>query len=139
MRARLKEPGGFEAEDFTENTRPTNAQVATLLARGHDAVSSRIGTELCQDAVDRGFGDQGTELAAIYVAMVIEQSYYPEQTRNQGSSFQSLMQLWKEGIGGLEKAVKDVCGTDEGGGAGQQPHSFFDDEPLFGRTYPLRW
>lgn len=142
LRARLKEPGGNEPEDFTANTRPTKAQVDTLAAQGNRAVASRVGSDLCQAAIDAGLVDAGKELAAIYVAMLIEQSYYPEQTRNAGSSFQSLYQLWKDGIAAYTEQVGEVCGTGDGeavGGAGQEPHAFFDDLALLGRANPLRW
>lgn len=136
VRARVVEPGGNEPNDFTAETRPTLDQVTALLPDGHRAVASKIGANLCDSASDLEADGKG--LAAIYVAMEIEQSFYPEQTRDAGSSFQSLMQLWKDGISALKENVDDQCGPGEGG-EGQEPHAFFDEEPLFGRTYPAAW
>jgi hypothetical protein len=139
LRARLKEPGDFEPEDFTANTRPTQAQVEVLAAQGDREVGKRIGRELCQAALDEGLDEDARAAAAIWVAMLIEQSYYPEQTRNAGSSFQSLYQLWKDSIKALTEAVGERCGTGDGdavGGEGQRPSAFFDDNALIGRNYP---
>ena len=137
LRARLKVAGGGEEETFTTGTRPTKSQVEKLLGQGRRRVEQSIGSDLCEDAAH--LAEDATQAAAIYVAMLIEQSYFPEQTRNAGSSFQSLKSLWDDSIKTLTEAVGDLCGGGGGssvGGSGARAKATFDDLPLIGRSTP---
>lgn len=135
--ARLVLRGGGNSETFTDQTKPTKAQVEKLLDDAGKRVSSKTGGTPCND--DLIADAQGT--AAIYAAMLIEQSYYPGQTRDQGSSFQSLLALWKDAISDLAKAVAEQCGG-QGGGDGdigmdtRSPKATFDSCGLIGRSNP---
>jgi hypothetical protein len=134
MRARTKVRGGDEADTFTEETKPTRSAVERLIVLACRRVSSAIGASPCNDDLRLDAG----AAAAIYAAMSAEQSYYPEQTSNVGSSFQSLKSLWKDQITDLKAAVTAQCGT-EAGGEGQLPESSFDDYGIIGRTNPPAW
>lgn len=142
IRARTKIPGGGEAGTFNENTRPTGLEVEALIYQAVRRVSSAVGGEPCSDELR--FDASGA--AAIYAAMLAEQSYYPEQTRAEASSFRSLEMLWKDQIKTLAAAVAEQCGgqgtggEDGGGNAGAlAAGGFSDGYPLIGRDYPVRW
>lgn len=136
LQARLAKRGGGMAQTFDDTTRPTAQQVEKLIARGVQAVVSRVGADPCSDELK----DMAGSTAAIYTAMLVEQSYYPGQTRDAGSSFQSLLSLWKDDIKALDSRVAEECG--EGGGAGgsggdnRTGVGYFDTLPLVGRSYP---
>lgn len=137
--ARLEQRGGGKASTFDETTSPTGEQVESLCVLASREVSKRIGAELCADAVAAGLADDAKAAAALYAAMLIETSYYPEQTRHEGSAFRSHKALWDDAIKSLTEAVGEVCGTGSGsavGGAGPSPAAFFDDREILGPNGP---
>jgi hypothetical protein len=132
--ARTKDTGGNEGE-FNENTRPTATQVQRLIGRAVRRVASAIGIDPCTGDLR----EDARAAAALYAAMLVEQSYFPEQTRNEGSSFASLNSLWKDAIRTLTEAVGERCGGGDGsavGGTGQMPSSNFDDRTILGPAGP---
>lgn len=136
LQARLERRGGGKAETFDDSTSPTGDQVALLAGQAGRRVAASIGNELCADAAH--LADDAINAAAIYAAMLVEQSYFPEQTRNAGSSFQSLKSLWDDAIKTLTASVGELCGNVAGAGdsGGQSPRSWFDSLPLIGRSGP---
>lgn len=137
LQARLERRGGGKAQTFDDTTSPTGTQVGLLAGQAGRRVAASIGTELCPAAAD--LADDAIQAAAIYAAMLVEQSYFPEQTRNAGSSFQSLKSLWDDAIRTLTEAVGERCGSGDGGavgGEGQRPRAWFDALPLIGRSSP---
>lgn len=136
LQARLARRGGGMADTFDQTTRPTGDQVARLCDRAARAVAARIGSDPCTDDLK----SEARSTSAIYAAMLVEQSYYPGQTRDSGSSFQSLLSLWKDDIKALDTRVAEECGTGGGGGGGTGDNrtglGYFDTVPLIGRSYP---
>lgn len=136
LRARTKVAGGKEAGTFTEETRPTGAEVERLIQQAVRRVATNTGAEPCTANLQL----DATAAAALYTAMLIEQSYYPEQTTGTGNSFSSLEKLWKDQITMLTTAVGEQCGSSDGEAPGpgdQMPSAFMDDGfYLIGRTFP---
>lgn len=139
LRARTKVPGGTEVGTFTEETRPTAGDVERLIDQAVRRVASSITYEPCSPGLETDA--QGA--AALYCAMLVEQSYYPETTTAGGSSFLSLNTLWKEQISTLVEAVAEECGigigvggSGEGGGGGiaQMPAGAFYAPPMVAET-----
>lgn len=115
IRARTKVPGGGLAGTFNTQTKPTAEQVEPLIDEACDFISTSLGEKgPCSGNLERRTG----VLAAMYAAMLVEQSYYPESTSNAGSSFKSLEALFNPQLKRLEVAVEQQCGEGEGGGGG---------------------
>lgn len=118
IRARTKDAGGNEVGTFDETTRPTGEEVERLIVKAVRRVQTQVQTPCTTELQE----DAGAA-AAIYAAMLIEQSYFPEQTQAAGSSFNSLNTLWKEQIKVLDQEVARICGgaaEAEGGGTGAE-------------------
>jgi len=113
IRARTKDAGGNEVGTFDETTRPTGDEVELLIDKAVRRVQTQVG-EPCNETLREDAG----AAAALYAAMLVEQSYFPEQTAPTGSSFNSLNTLWKELIAVLDKEVARICGGEAGGEGG---------------------
>jgi hypothetical protein len=137
IRARTKVKGGRDTGVFNSKTHPTAVQVEKLIRQACRRVSTKIGRNPCTDDLRMDAGSA----AALYTAMLVEQSYYPEQTTREGSSFKSLQSLWKDAIGALEEAVEDQCGEGDGSTAGgPMPAGSFDDgHGIISRGNPEAW
>jgi hypothetical protein len=101
IRARTKDDAMNELGTFTTATRPTAAEVAGYIVQAVDAVVIRVG------AVRDALKPRAQELAALYAAMLIELSYWPEQIRENRSPYDSLKALFDEGMAALYGAVID--------------------------------
>jgi hypothetical protein len=139
LRTRTKNNFGVELGAFTTATRPTDEQAEAMIDYATPHVASRVGsvTDLCQDSLT----SRARDMAALYAAMLIELSYFPEQVRNNQSPYQEYKKLFDEGMESLTDEVARECGegegvgdTDTGGGA---PSFNFDvsTKPL-GREFP---
>jgi hypothetical protein len=142
IRARTKIPGGGEAGTFTEQTRPTKAEVERIIAQAVDHVAASVGGEPCNDQLVQS----ATAAASLLAAVIIETSYWPEQAEARGSAAARLEKLFDTRMKSLTSAVSEECGGqgtggEEGGGnAGAvAAGSFNDGYPLIGRDYPERW
>ena len=137
IRARTKIAGGGEAGTFTEGTKPTEEQAEGIIDQAVRRVASEIGASPCTDDLQ---ADAKT-CAAMYAAILIETSYYPETTSNAGSSAVRLEALWKPQMNTLAEAVSLLCGEGTGGegGADQHPpaHATFDERRLIGPNGPV--
>lgn len=136
LRARTKArgTGGEELGTFTDLTRPSGAEVERLLDRAVRRVATAVGGEPCNASL----GEDARSAAAIYAAMLVEQSYFPEQT-GPGSSFAALNTLWTDQITDLKDAVAEQCGG-QGPGVGSSAAVWHGDErPLIGPVAPLDW
>lgn len=143
IRARTKVPGGHEEGTFTTQTRPTKAEVESLIAQAVDHVAAAIGGDPCSDQLEESSGAASALLAAI----LIEQSYWPEQAEARGSTAARLESLFNARMKTLTAAVAEECGgqgtgnADEGSGnSGAVAQGGFNDGyALIGRDYPVRW
>jgi hypothetical protein len=149
IRARTKVRGGVEVGTFLDEdedsgpTRPTRTGAEEQIDIAMRRVASAIGGyELCQAAVDDGLEDDAGGATAQYAAALIEQSYWPDQTSNPGSSFRSLMDLFKDSIKTLTEAVGERCGGTAGDGSGGGAHAIAKAGPpecggVIGREGPV--
>lgn len=141
IRARTKVPGGKEVGTFTANTRPTEAEVKELIGQAVDHVAAAIGGDPCNDQLRESAGAASAMLAAI----LIEQSYWPEQAEARGSTAARLESLFNTRMKSLTAAVAEECGgqgtggTEDGNSGAVAAGSFSDGCQLLGRDYPARW
>lgn len=141
IRARTKVPGGKEVGTFTENTRPTNAEVEAIIAQAVDHVSAAIGGDPCNDGLRESAGAASAMLAAI----LIETSYWPEQAEARGSAASRLESLFNTRMKALTASVAEQCGgqgtggSEDGNSGALAAGSFYDGHALIGRDYPPRW
>jgi hypothetical protein len=137
IRARTKIPGGGIAGVFTEETTIKAREVEPLIAQAVRRVSSEIGAEPCTDELKI----DARTAAAIYAAMLVEQSFFPEQTTAAGNSFASLEKLFKPQLQTLANRVERECGTGSGGEDGSEgatiARATFDDRRLLGPNGPV--
>jgi hypothetical protein len=98
IRARTKDDAGNEHGTFDDTTRPTSTQVEILITNGCADVATWVGYEL-HDSL----WNEARNLATIYTACQIEESYYPEQVAAQRSAWE---QLWRRYQYGLERLVE---------------------------------
>jgi hypothetical protein len=135
IRARTRITGGKLAMTFNDETKPTGAEVERLIRQAVLRVSTSVGMEPCNADLEQ----QASYATSLYAAMLVEQSYYPEQTTREQSSFQSLYTLWKETISTLAERVNDECGEGgvDGGEGGEgvdtrHPVAHFDNREIIG-------
>ncbi len=138
IRARTKDSGGNEVGTFDSTTRPTGRQAERLIEMAVARVTTAVGTNLCTADIEADARD----CAALYAAMLAEQSYYPEMTQAAGSSFNSLKALWEPAIKTLTEQVAETCGGEgDGGEATGAPvghvSAAFDDREIIGPNGPM--
>lgn len=137
IRARTKIAGGGQAGTFTDETNVKKSEVEPLIDQAVRRVSSEIGVEPCTEDLR----EDATTCAAIYAAMLIEQSFFPEQTTSAGNSFKSLEALFKPQLQSLANRVQRECGTGSGGEDGSEgvaiSRATFDSRTLIGPNGPL--
>lgn len=125
IRARTKDSLGAEVGTFNGDTRPTDTAVEDLIHEAVSHVDSMYGGEPCEDNLKA----RAKGLAAIYTAMLIEQSYFPEQVNSNFSPYDKLERLFDKGVTSLAKAVSEACGgqgTEDEPGASVLPVFDFD-------------
>ena len=89
LRARTKDASMHELGTFTDQTRPTDAEVELLITNGCAKVASAVGWEIPADA-----WAEGLHLAAIWAACEVELSYWPEQVRTERSAYAQLHEMY---------------------------------------------
>lgn len=137
IRARTKIAGGGEAGTFTTATKPTAEEVERIIDQAVRRVASEIGVSPCSEDLQ---ADAKT-CTAMFAAILVETSFFPETTSNAGSSAVRLEALWKPQMNTLAEAVSLQCGEGTGGegGGDQHPpaHATFDARALIGPNSPL--
>jgi hypothetical protein len=136
--ARTKVTGGKEVGTFNENTRPTAAAAQAIIDTAVGLVAGSFTSSPCSGTLR----ESARRYAALYASMLIEASFYPEQTETSGSSFQAHLKLWERGVDKLAALIKVNCGGEEGEEAEEGnalPAGGFDDGLLlYGRDWPPR-
>jgi hypothetical protein len=136
IRARTKIAGGGIAGTFTDQTNIKAVDVEAIIAQAVGLILSDLGGEPCTDALQ----GQMKTVAAILAAMLVEQSFFPEQTTGAGNSFASLEKLYKPKMQSLADQVEKQCGTGGGGEDGSEgsasARATFDNRRLLGPTFP---
>jgi hypothetical protein len=126
VRVRTKSKmGGPPLGTFTEDTRPNGDEVEALISYATASVAARIGLSPCTDALK----SRARGMAALYTAMLIELSYFPEQVGSDRSPYAKYKELYDDGMGALVEAVAENCGGggdgESVGGSGPLPSSEF--------------
>lgn len=128
LRARTKGNASSPTEQgtFNDHTRPTGEQVEVLIPKGVRKVASRIGAEICVgDSPEKQvelYGD-AQDLAAMWTAMQIELSYFPEQVGSSRSPYDQMRRAFDQDLAVLTQAVAEHCGG-KGGRSSSPAHSF---------------
>lgn len=100
IRTRTKPRDGQEyLGTFNENTTPTADQVESLISQAVGAVDGTVGP--VSDALEARAGN----VAAIYAAMLVELSYFPEQIDTDRSPYEKLKELYDQALSGLLAAT----------------------------------
>lgn len=137
-RTKEKGSGGQRVGTFTANTSPTAEEALRLIRQAGWRVAAKLTADPCKANLREG----ARAATALYASMLIESSYWPEQTEAAGSSFQARLKLWERQLDDLAELVKANCtggeGEDEEGtaGAALAAGGFDDGELLYGRDYP---
>ncbi len=123
---------------FTSETEPTGDQVETLINLATANVASRVGStdDLCTDALT----SRSRGMAALYAAMLVELTYFPEQVNGNKSPYAQYKTLYDDGMDVLIESVSETCGGGGGedpggsiGGTGLQPSYDFGPYESVGR------
>lgn len=102
LRARTKDTlTGVELGKFTENTRPTVAEINPLIDEVVARIVAKVGRRL-PDGVHR----YARRIAAIGVACDVELSYWPEQIAEGRSPYTELKAQFDEGLADLVSAAQ---------------------------------
>lgn len=112
MRARTRDDTGTELGTFTTATRPTDAEVTTLIAHAVDLVAAKVGAD-----VPTAWRASAKRTAALLAATLIEGAYWPENTGESGQSARThYYELYTDSLAALVDAL-------EGQTPGQQVYS----------------
>lgn len=122
LRARTTNAVG-ETGAFTSSTKPTADQVDALIGVAYAFVTQRAG----EDALTRA-PQLARHACALYTAMLVELSYYPEQTDEDGSAYQRFKEQFEEAMIAL------IGAAHEGGRTGRM-ESVALESPYSGDTY----
>lgn len=127
LRARTRGPEGDELGTFTDQTHPTDDQVASIIDAAKPFVTGALGTVSEGSACEDG----ARSLWAIKAAELVEISYFPEQLVAPGGTVAALRALYAD----LLPAVQACISSDGSGGGGDDgdstpPSSCFYDVPL---------
>jgi hypothetical protein len=114
LRARTKDDNGTELGKWTADTRPTDDEVARLIALA------------ARELVPPDFAGPCTRSAqsaiTYHAACLIELSYFPEQVRSDRSPYEEL-----KALADAARSELDVCissGAPDGGGAGGEGYAY---------------
>lgn len=118
MRARTKDTSGDELGTFTDATRPTGDDVAVLIDQAVDEVWGQLGhapvvTPLDEATLARFF-PRVRRATALYAAMLVEASFWPEQINDDQSPFEAYRTLYEKAMEGLVASVTTDPGDRQG-------------------------
>lgn len=103
LRARTYVDGQYIGT-FTADTRPTASDVSAYISAAYSYLAARLG-----GTIPTAQAATAKHLIAVYAAMLIEQSYSPEQTGDDSSVFGRLSALFDAQIVSLIDALADVA------------------------------
>lgn len=129
IRARTKDPNGVELGTFTADTRPTDAEVTTIIQNAAGKVAARFG-----DTVAAPLAFAAREVVALRAAMIVELSFFGDQIQAGRSPYTELKDLYEENYQQLLDArlalgADLLAGTDDDTSAAGLPSFAF---PPFG-------
>lgn len=128
LRARTQDTSDEELGKWTEDTRPTLAEVERLLAMAQSIVLGQTGpltpeVLICQEADD--IMVQAATVVALLAAMLVELSYFPEQVQSTRSAYEQYRELFwgPDGKSGLIGALVSAVSECAMGGVTPEPPS----------------
>jgi hypothetical protein len=105
MRARTKNKLGKELGTFTDDTRPTGAEVEGVIAQAVALVSPRLGGSVA----DR-LQDLARSIVTLRAAMMIEASYTPETDDGAGTAYDRYETQYTESLEAYDVAAGHDAG-----------------------------
>lgn len=124
LRARTKIPNGGELGTFTDKTRPTAVQVDVLIDQAIEDVVAQIGVPEVGAALE----EKAQRAAALYAAVLVEASFYPEQVASGRSPADLYEKLYENRMKALVAYVaqggEDPDNADGAAGAAEADLSF---------------
>jgi hypothetical protein len=134
LRARTKDSGGRELGEWTDETRPTLAQVEETIALADAVVTARVGT-----AVEACAGPFA--IAVVFeAACMIEKGYWPEQVESGRSHYD---QLRAEADAVIEGVRECQAGNLPDGADGERTWQVYDvctpAQPCSAGDWPVDW
>jgi hypothetical protein len=127
LTARTKDANGRELGEWTDETRPTRAEVQTRIEIARTLVRTGAGfiPDKCVEGVEAA--------VALLASMLTEAAFWPEQTQSNQSTYERLRELYLQA---REAVVLCVAGGPEGAGGG----AYELDVSGFGAcALPLDW
>lgn len=117
LRARTQDDNDEEIGTFTDETRPTSAQVERLIQQASAVVYGATGdmsdeTLVCPGA--NGLRESAKYNISLLAACLIELSYFPEQVRSDRSAFQGFYDILT-GDMGMKALIDAVAECRDGG------------------------
>jgi hypothetical protein len=136
LRTRTRLPGGQELGFFTNDTRPTDAEVDLLVAQAYEDLISRTQADIPEVLIG-----QFRQTLILATALRIELSYFPEQIATNRSPYDQYKTLYDEQWRVLTEALNDVAdgglqADGEGLGSGYPSYGGF---PLTGIGMEFDW
>ena len=116
LRARTKDLAGIEIGDFTDDTRPTGAEVVRLIDLAYNEVTGAAGMYLAPRCAGLA-----TSLIVVRTAMWVEGSYWPEQVRSDRSIYAELSEQYAAGMPVLMECAAGNLPGDGGDGGAEPP------------------
>lgn len=102
LRARTKDANGNEVGTFTEDTRPTDDAVEAIIEQAVSAVAASANGD-----VPTRLEPLAQHCAALRAAMIVELTYWPEQTTREVSAYAQYQALYDSSIQTLRTALSD--------------------------------
>lgn len=102
LRARTTVRGGRTFGEWSDETNPSETQVAQLIEVASTDVAVAVGTDLAPV-----YATAARRLMLYRAAMLVELSYYPEQVNADRSAYAQYKELYDEGIARLIEAVAE--------------------------------
>lgn len=116
LHARTRDANGQEKGTFDDTTRPTEAQVNSIIARAAGMVANEIGED-----IDARWWPSAAEVTTLVAALRIELGFFPEQVGTGRSPYAQLKALL-DGEGGapgaLAALVQAMAESEAGGEVG---------------------
>jgi hypothetical protein len=103
LRARTKDVNGEEIGTINDDTRPTSAQVITLIDEAVGDIEARMGPTPPEE-----LAGAGKSAAAMMTACLVQLSYFPEQVQSNRSAYQEYWELLQSKITALQEAARGV-------------------------------
>ena len=100
MQARTYDGNGDDQTgSFTADTRPTQEQAETVIGLALGFVSGRLGT------VPDSLGEMATSIVALRAAMLVETSYFPNETGGEDSAYAAYRDQYRDALVDYDAAV----------------------------------